>query len=265
LAAIHENSKRRRAHSAAREGDEPSPDSSDRALQPDALAAVLPVERWLALAYFALYWAYLFWHQENELWHWVTLVVIPLLLTLALRAQRPFPVTRTLASFGLLRGNLTRGLWVTLALGVVIGFTQTFLSRSGPAVVEAFTSGRALYLVPLIFALLLVLTGFTEEFFFRGFLQTRLERLFRSRGAGLAGATLLFGLYHVPYAYFNPAWPSAGSWRAAFSTGLVEGALGGLVLGGLFLYTRRNLVMCIVLHALVDTFPGMAMIKFGGP
>lgn len=218
----------------------------------------------MALAYFGLYWAYLFWHRENELWHWASLVAIPLLMVLALRVGRPSPFSRTLASFGLRRGNLTRGLGVTLVLGVGVGLAQVFLSRSGPAVLEAFASGRALYLFPLTFAALLLLTGFTEEFFFRGFLQTRLELLLRSRWVGLVVTSVLFGLYHVPYAYFVPQWPSAGSWSAAFATGMGEGLLGGLVLGGLFLYTRGNLLMCIVLHALVDTFPGMTMIKFGG-
>lgn len=218
----------------------------------------------MAPGYFALYWAYLLWHQESELGHWVSLVAIPFLLVRVLRMGAVSPVSDTLASFGLRRGNLGRGLGVTLVLGVVIGIVQVLLSRSGPSVLEAFTSGKALYLFPLTFVLLLFLTGFTEEFFFRGFLQSRLEALLRSRWAGLVVAAVLFGLYHVPYAYFNPNWPSAGDWAAAFRMGMGEGLVGGLVLGGLFLHTGRNLVMCILLHALIDTFPAMTMIRFGG-
>ena len=221
-------------------------------------------ELWLAPAYFTVYWIYLFFHQESEFWHWLSLVLIPFLLAVGLRAGRPSILSESLASFGLRRGNLTRGMGVTLLLGVAVGFVQVFLSRSGPEVIDIFQSGRAVFLFPLTFLLLLGLTGFTEEFFFRGFLQTRLEALFSSRWIGLAVSTLLFGLYHVPYAYFNPNWPSAGNWGEAFSTGMVEGIFGGVVLGGLYLYTRGNLLVCIVLHALVDTFPGMALIKFGG-
>ena len=57
---------------------------------------------------------------------------------------------------------------------------------------------------------MMLTAGFTEEFFFRGFLQTRLEVLTRSRVAAVLLASICFGLYHLPYAYFNPAWPSAG-------------------------------------------------------
>lgn len=182
----------------------------------------------MALAYLGLYWAYLFWHRENELRHWASLVAIPLPMVLALRVGKPSPLPHTLASFGLRGGNLTRGLGVTLFLGVGVGLPQVFLSRSGPAVLEAFASGRALYLLPLTFAALLLLTGFTEEFFFRGFLQTRLEPLLRSRWVGPVTASVLFGLYDVPCAYFVPQWPSAGSWSAAFATGIGEGLLGGI-------------------------------------
>ncbi len=223
-----------------------------------------PVEPWLAPAYFLVYWAYLFLHQESELWHWLTLVLLPFFLVAGLRIGQPSLLSNTLASFGLRRGNLARGMGATLLLGAGLGLVQAFLSRSGPEVLEIFASGRAAFLFPLTFVLLLGLTGFTEEFFFRGFLQVRLGALFRSDWMGLAVTTLLFGLYHVPYAYFNPHWPSAGDWSEAFSAGMIEGTLGGLVLGGLFLYTRGNLLMCIILHALVDTFPGMTLIKFGG-
>jgi membrane protease YdiL (CAAX protease family) len=222
-----------------------------------------PGETWLAPAYFALYLAYLFWRQENELLHWATLVLIPLALTVLVRAKTPTPVSAALASVGLRRGNLTTGLPATLVLGVVLGLFQVFFSRGGPAVLEAFASGKALYLLPLAFVLLLFLTGFTEEFFFRGFLQTRLEPLLRSRLGALAVTSILFGVYHLPYAYFNPNWPSAGDWGAAWSAALGQGIAGGLILGGLYLYARRNLLACIVLHALIDAFPAIGLLKFG--
>jgi len=221
-------------------------------------------ETWLAPAYFGLYLSYLFWHQEGEIFHWVTLVLLPLGLVLLLNRGRRDPFSSALASLGLRRGNLRTGLGVTLLLGAAVGAVQVFLSRSGPAFLEAVADGSALWRLPLAFVLLLFLTGLTEEFFFRGFLQTRVEALVRSKLWGLVVTTFLFGLYHLPYAYFNPMWPSAGDWGAALGAALGDGMLGGLVLGGLFLYTRKNLLMCIVLHALVDAFPAMTMIRFGG-
>ena len=221
-------------------------------------------EMWLALAYFPLYLAYLFWQLEGEFGHWGTMVLLPLLLVLALNWGREAPISSALASFGLRWGNLRRGLGLTLVLGVVLGLVQVFMSRSGPAVLEAFRAGTAVYLLPLAFLLMLGMAGFTEEFFFRGFLQTRIEAMAGSKWVGLILTSVLFGVYHLPYAYFNPNWPSSGDWGAAWMSALGQGIPGGLILGGLYLYSRKNLAACIVLHSLINSFPAIGLIKFGG-
>lgn len=238
----------------------------DRQLTPDTTSHAVNggPHPWVAPLYFLLYLAYLFWRREGELWHWVSLVLGPFLLVLALHGRAGGSLVSALGSLGLRRGNLRGGLRVTLVLGVILGFVQLFLSRSGTVALDAFHSGRALYLFPLAFVLMLFTAGFTEELFFRGFLQTRLEALTGSRWWGLGLASLLFGLYHLPYAYFNPQWPSAGDWGAALGASLGEGIPGGLVLGGLYLFSRRNLLAPILLHTLVDTFPAMGLIRFGG-
>ena len=221
-------------------------------------------ESWLAPVYFLLYMAYLFWSREGEVEHWGTMVLLPLLLVILVNRGRERPISSALATFGLRWGTLRRGLGLTMVLGVLLGMVQLFLSRSGPAALEAFRTGTALYLFPLSFLLTLAMAGFTEEFFFRGFLQTRFETLTSSRWKALVLTSILFGIYHLPYAYLNPNWPSAGDWGAAWASSLGQGIPGGLVLGGLYLYSRKNLAACIILHALVDAFPVMGMIKFGG-
>jgi membrane protease YdiL (CAAX protease family) len=223
-----------------------------------------PAEQWLAPVFFLGYMAYLFWSLEGELGHWGTMVLLPLLLVIFLNRGRENPFSSALATFGLKWGTLRRGLGLTMVLGVVLGMVQLFMSRSGPVALDAFRTGTALYLLPLSFVLMLALAGFTEEFFFRGFLQSRFETLMGSKWWALLLTSLLFGIYHLPYAYFNPNWPSAGDWGAAWMSSLGQGIPGGLVLGGLYIYSRKNLAVCIVLHALVDAFPVMGMIKFGG-
>jgi len=229
-----------------------------------ATPPVIEPGAWLAPLYFLLYLAYLFWRQEGELLHWVSMVLLPFLLVLALHRRAGGSLSSSFGSVGIRRGNLGGGLRITVALGVILGCVQLLLSRSGPAVLEAVLTGRALWLFPLAFVLMVLTAGFTEEFFFRGFLQTRLESLTHSRGWGLALASVAFGLYHLPYAYLNPHWPSAGDWGAALGASLGQGIPGGLILGGLFIFSRRNLLACVLLHALVDTFPAMGLIKFGG-
>jgi membrane protease YdiL (CAAX protease family) len=52
------------------------------------------------------------------------------------------------------------------------------MSRYADEVWEIIRSGPVLYLFPLTIVLMLLTAGFTEEFFFRGFIQTRLEQCF---------------------------------------------------------------------------------------
>jgi membrane protease YdiL (CAAX protease family) len=224
---------------------------------------------WIAPAYFVLYLAYLFWRQESELGHWLSLVALPFLIVLlaALRLRRsqgsPGPGRRALGSLGLVGGRRRRGLFLALALAVAVGVYQVFHSRFGGEILEIIRSGEVLWRLPLAFLLMAMTAGFTEEFFFRGFLQTRLEVLTRSRIAGLLLASFSFAVYHIPYAYFNPNWPSAGDWGSAWGAAMVEGIPGGLILGGLYLFSGKSLWPCIVLHALINAFPGMTMLRFG--
>jgi membrane protease YdiL (CAAX protease family) len=80
-----------------------------------------------------------------------------------------------------------------------------------------------------------------EELIFRGFLLSRLESALGGGRAALLTAllvqALIFGLSH---AYQGPG----GMWL----TGIT-----GLLLGGVYLISGRNLVVCILLHGLVDS------------
>lgn len=220
----------------------------------------------LALIYYMLYLGYLFLHQENEIAHWLTLILLPftLLCLYQRRAWHEWSLAASLSSVGLERGQLGRGLAWAIPLGLGISLlAQLFLSRNSREFLELLTSGRALYLAPIAFLFLVLTTGLTEEFFFRGMLQTRLAGAFRSNALGVIATSLLFGLYHVPYAYFNPNWPSYGDAAAALLAGLSNGILGGVVLGVVYIMAGGNLVAPIVVHALIDVFPAMTQIRFG--
>lgn len=222
-------------------------------------------EAWFALAYVALYFVYLTATLESEFMHWVTLVALPLLLVRVLRPPDARDVRQTLASFGLRRGHLRRGIgWALLAV-LAVGIAQGLGgSEHAREIQHTVRSGRVLWALPLAFVAMLLTAGFTEEFFFRGFLQTRIIALTGSRLAGLLGSAALFGLYHVPYAYLNPNWSSAGDLGAAFGSAMGQGGIGGLILGGLYLVSRGNLLACVVLHAGINAAWAMTMIKVGG-
>ena len=74
---------------------------------------------------------------------------------------------------------------------------------------------------------MLLTAGFTEEVFFRGCLQTRSIAQAGSRLAGLLGSAAL------------------------------------LMVGGLYLVSRGNLLACVVLHAGINAAGAMTMNKVG--
>ncbi|MEW6213575.1 MAG: CPBP family intramembrane glutamic endopeptidase, partial [Acidobacteriota bacterium] len=101
-----------------------------------------------------------------------------------------------------------------------------------------------------------------EEFFFRGVLQTRFENLFGNKFLAVVAASILFGLYHLPYAYLNPRWPSFGNWSDAFASAMGQGVPAGLIFGTVYARTR-NLLVPVIVHSLINTLPAMTMMKFG--
>lgn len=228
------------------------------------VAGISRREAWAALVYFVLYLAYLTVTLESELLHWVTLVALPVAIVTLLRPRSMRAARSVLDSFGLRRDTLRRGLGVALLLVVVIGVFQGLGgSVHGQQIRDMVRSGRVLWTLPVAFVAMLATAGFTEEFFFRGFLQTRLTRLTQSRVAGWLGSALLFGVYHIPYAYLNQNWPSHGDPGAAVAAAMGQGGIAGVILGGLYLASRGNLLACVVLHAGINATWFMTSIRFG--
>ena len=140
---------------------------------------------------------------------------------------------------------------------------QLVLSRNSGEILSILSSGKALYLFPLSVVLMLFTAGTTEEIFFRGILQTRLQQRLRSKFYAIVLTSVLFGLYHLPYAYLNPRWPSHGNWEAAFGAAFGQGVPMGLILGAMYASTKNNLIACALVHALINSLPAMLFIKFG--
>jgi membrane protease YdiL (CAAX protease family) len=219
------------------------------------------------LAYFAVYLGYLFVYQEGELLHWLTLVGLPLaLILLYRRSSQPGPSLRaSLASVGLAKGNLRSGILWGLLVGLAISALQVLVSQYKTEIWPLITSGRALFIFPIALLLMLLTAGFTEEFLFRGVLLTRLSRLFRSNVVAVLVSAALFGVYHLPYAYLNPNWPSHGDWGAAWGSAMFQGGVMGLVLGALYIKSRGNLLATVVLHSMVNSLPVMAQLAQAVP
>ncbi len=238
-------------------------ESSSGTYETESLSRVR-TELWLALAYFAAYTGYLFYHPENEVEHWVSMVIIPVILLVSLRRFRfgSWNLRRTLSSIGLSRDRVRVWLWQAILVGVLLSVAQLFIGSRAQEVILLFKEGRGFYLYPLVLVLLLFTVGITEEVLFRGVLQTRFTRSFGSPVLGVLAVSILFSIYHIPYAYLNPNWPSSGDFVAAVGAAFTNGMLGGLVLGWVYEKSDHNLIACIIVHSLINSLPAMTLIKF---
>jgi membrane protease YdiL (CAAX protease family) len=207
---------------------------------------------------------YLWNSQESEAGHWVSLVLVPsAAIAVMARLDRPrMSVREALASVGIRRGNLRRGVLLGVALGAAISVVQLLVSNQRDALLVLLGSGKALLYLPLALALLALTAASTEEFFFRGVLQTRLARWWRSDLAALLVTATCFGLYHFPYAYLSPGWPSHGDAAAALDECAWDAA-GGALLGLVYWKSGKNLLASIATHTMFDALPAITMLHVG--
>jgi membrane protease YdiL (CAAX protease family) len=216
----------------------------------------------LFVLYFLAYVAYLAWRPESELFHWITLVIIPVAILFLVHVKSGLEPawTSVLRSVGLGKRPSLLGFAVALIVGALLSCLQ-LAGRNGEALRELIRSGRALWLWPLSFVLMVATAAGTEEFFFRGILQTRLTAALRSRLLAIGATAILFAIYHIPYAYHNPSWGTqndlVGAIRAAAETGLPIGVL----LGGVFAIAGDSLPASVLCHALINSFPGMLIVQ----
>ena len=178
----------------------------------------------------------------------------------------PFIVFRVLfgqtwAGFGLSRAAFSRlagrdGIAALIIAAAICAF-QFYAGRAAEPIRDGHIAGLALWLgVPLSFAWLLLDVGLTEEFFFRGMVQTRLAALFNSEVAGIVLMALVFGLIHAPGMVLRGAGGVEGLGEhpdvltAAAYTIAVQ-AVAAFFFGIVWMRTR-NLPAVIVIHAATD-------------
>ena len=126
------------------------------------------------------------------------------------------------------------------AIGAVIeALTDSFWPIKGPAIAEHITRDlkTALYLLLMVWTFAAV----GEEFVYRGYLLTRCadigNRSPRAQWTAVLVTSILFGLGHY---YKGPA-------------GMLDSGVSGLILGGAYLLTNRNLWTAILAHGFIDT------------
>lgn len=215
------------------------------------------------LVFYGLFMAYNFVAQEAEPQHWLSLVLIPLAIVYVLRRWgHRGGLGGALASVGLQRGNLRSGLLLAVMVGFALSCVQLAISNRRDEIWSIIASGRALLYLPLVVVLLFVTAGSTEEFFFRGVLQTRLAAWWgRELWAAIVAAGL-FGLYHFPYVFLMSSSNLRGHALGALGECSMD-ALAGLAIGLVYWRSRRNLLAASLTHVLIDALPALTLVHFG--
>lgn len=142
------------------------------------------------------------------------------------------------AEMGLRRGY--RSWAVSVPYLILLGFAV------GLPLLVGDTSG--IYLAPQMMLRNLVMNGFTEEFLFRGALQSRLTALV-GEGWGLVLSALVFGVSHL-----GPMTAMVGGdWLAGLAVCIAGQAPAGLLFGLLAIRTR-SLIAPTVAHVVLNLF-----------
>jgi membrane protease YdiL (CAAX protease family) len=200
----------------------------------------------------------------NEFGKWLWFIILPVFVLWLVQGRgRGFKAL--LSSVVPVRPGLGKALLLGLLAYVVMIPIIPFIlpAEQLDKLGEIFNDpGKAALMVPLCLLLSLLTAALTEEIFFRGILQTRLAALIRSDLRACLITAFLFGIYHLPYAYFSTGWPPHGDFVWGLSSVLAEQMVGGALLGILWLRTR-NIAAPVFFHALVNIAAIMTSLNSG--
>ena len=145
---------------------------------------------------------------------------------------------------GIVFALLYQGIWYLMSFTIGDKFAFT----SFPSLIASY-EGYSVYLLPLAFALQLVLAtfgSFVEEVAYRGYVQTRISAKY-GLIAGIFTASLVWFLQHIQF--FQIGWI-----ENFFETRFLDLMFGGIFLGVLYFKSKQNIWSVFSFHALGDIF-----------
>jgi len=161
---------------------------------------------------------------------------------------------RDLAPFGLSAGDFLLAL-PALAIGV---YPNRGYLRLIPEHIREVRPDHVSLRIAFGVAIPLLCAGIPEEFFYRGWLQTRLERRY-GRLVAILGTAILFTAWHIPSRYFLAFGLEghAGDWPSLLNHAARFIFVWGLIYG-LYWDRYRRLLPLIVAHSALDVLPWIA-------
>jgi membrane protease YdiL (CAAX protease family) len=156
----------------------------------------------------------------------------------------------SLASMGLTNKDWKKNLWIGFIIFLALAIPNAFfVGNTGGEIL----SGK--YSAPQVgiglfssFIYFFLMAGFSEEFFFRSFIQTRISYLLRSSVSGVLITSLIFGLGHIQGIM---QWYPGITIGEAFCRAFFLQTFMGIMFGVLWERTR-NLIPCVFIHSGVD-------------
>jgi len=150
--------------------------------------------------------------------------------------------------FGFRTDSFGRALLLGLVYYVLLGLLPYILMGAAFYVLEGQMLAEGFNMVPFVFAMpfMTFCVGISEEGLFRGYMQTRLSRVYSNRKAVFLQA-LLFGLWHFVW-HVSPV-DLTGMLVHVGSTFIVG------LLFGCFFRVAANLTPLVLTHGLIDSVP----------
>lgn len=148
-------------------------------------------------------------------------------------------------------------IFLAYILGVAVNFGRV---RGIGGAFHNFPGSELVLRIGLALVLPFLMAGLPEEFFFRGVLQTRLERIWGRLPAILVN-TLLFTAWHLPTRFLlaHGAEGQAGNFVSILmGTGIPVAGV-GLIISWMW-DRNRNLPLLIALHSGIDTLPVLSFL-----
>lgn len=161
------------------------------------------------------------------------------------------------ASLGFSAGDVLAQLRSAAILAILFGgFNLVAGGGAAPIRARKFSAGQVSAGLGAAFLWNLVEVGLVEEFFFRGFLQTRLVSFLGTPASGILATSMLFGLAHVPGIYLRrgekdgPIGDHPTLLNSILYAILVLSPAGWFT--GLLFWRSQSLLAPILVHAAID-------------
>lgn len=184
----------------------------------------------------------------------IILVVLPFVF-LKLRKN-------SLSSMGLTTTSWKKNFKTGLIIFIAMAIPSALYSNTASLILSGKLSLAQISLgFPASFIYFLCMAGFSEEFFFRAFIQTRFSIILKSKIGGILITALLFGLIHIPNIM---QWYPGTTVAEAFCRAFFVQTFLGLIFGVLWERTR-SLIPCVFVHTGVDGLNNLGSIisRFG--